>query len=58
MQQGKNGIIVPERGAEALRNAIVNLFSDERKLAAMKEFTRQEISSWDEKNPCRDLVKH
>ena len=49
VQQGKNGIIVPERNAEALRNAIVNLFSDERKLAAMKEFTRQEISSWDEK---------
>jgi glycosyltransferase involved in cell wall biosynthesis len=48
VQSGKNGIVVPERNSDVLRNAIVNLFSDEGKLAAMKKFTQQEIQLWDE----------
>jgi glycosyltransferase involved in cell wall biosynthesis len=48
VQQGKNGLIVPERDSQALANAIIEIFSNGEKLQRMKEYTREEIKKWDE----------
>jgi glycosyltransferase involved in cell wall biosynthesis len=46
VQQGKNGLIVPERDSQALANAIIEVFSNQEKLQYMKEYTREEIKKW------------
>ena len=47
IQEGKNGIIVPERDSKALCNAIARMLSDQNKLMDMREYTRKFIKNWD-----------
>ncbi|MGA3286516.1 MAG: glycosyltransferase family 4 protein [Bacteroidota bacterium] len=49
VQEGKNGLVIPERDSQALANAIIEIFSNREKLQHMKEFTREEIKKWDER---------
>lgn len=47
VQEGRNGMVVPEKDPDALREAIVRLLSDPKALREMKDFTKQEIKEWD-----------
>jgi glycosyltransferase involved in cell wall biosynthesis len=47
VQEGKNGVVVAERDPKALRDAILQILSDERKLQEMRNFTENAIKAWD-----------
>ncbi len=47
VQEGKNGFVVPERNAGALRDAIARLLADPKKLRDIKAYTKQAIQEWD-----------
>jgi glycosyltransferase involved in cell wall biosynthesis len=47
IQNGKNGIIFPEKDIKALSESITCLLKDPEKLDEMKKFTYEEIQKWD-----------
>jgi glycosyltransferase involved in cell wall biosynthesis len=47
VQEGKNGVIVPERNSLALRDAIVRLLADPKKLREMRAYAKKWIQQWD-----------
>jgi len=47
VEEGKNGLIVPEKDSEALAGAITQILSDQRKSQEMKAYTKEVIKNWD-----------
>lgn len=47
VQEGKTGLIVPEKNSEALADAITQMLSDQRKLQEMQAYTKEIIKDWD-----------
>jgi glycosyltransferase involved in cell wall biosynthesis len=53
IDQGRNGVVVQEKNAIALRDAMVSILSDQKKLTEMKEYARMSIRDWDHRKSFR-----
>jgi glycosyltransferase involved in cell wall biosynthesis len=47
VEHGKNGFIIPEKNSHALKEALINLLSDDSKRAQMRRYAKESITRWD-----------